>query len=63
MGRFEKRPDNDPRVRGELSRAAETALWAVVEDLESLQQNEFQCRRLNPYDKGLIIKTNVWSLR
>ncbi|MDB9379266.1 EamA family transporter [Nodularia sphaerocarpa] len=38
MGRFEKRPDN-PRVRGELSRAAETALWAVVEDLESLQQN------------------------
>ncbi|MBD2345669.1 EamA family transporter [Anabaena subtropica] len=39
MGRFEKRPDNDPRVRGELSRAAETALWAVVEDLESLQQN------------------------
>ncbi|TVP66767.1 MAG: hypothetical protein EA343_01065, partial [Nodularia sp. (in: Bacteria)] len=38
MGRFEKRPDN-PRVRGELSRAAETALWAVVEDLERLQQN------------------------
>ncbi|WP_066424323.1 DMT family transporter [Anabaena sp. 4-3] len=38
MGRFEKRPDN-PRVRGEISRAAETALWAVVEDLESLQQN------------------------
>ncbi|MBE9200649.1 EamA family transporter [Nodularia sp. LEGE 06071] len=38
MGRFEKRPDN-PRVRGELSRAAETALWAVVEDLEKLQQN------------------------
>ena len=38
MGRFEKRPDN-PRVRGELSRAAETALWAVVEDLEHLQQN------------------------
>ncbi|KZL51384.1 hypothetical protein A2T98_02465 [Nodularia spumigena CENA596] len=38
MGRFEKRPDN-PRVRGDLSRAAETALWAVVEDLESLQQN------------------------
>jgi drug/metabolite transporter (DMT)-like permease len=38
MGRFEKRPDN-PRVRGELSRAAETALWAVVEDLENLQQN------------------------
>ncbi|QLE56666.1 DMT family transporter [Nostoc sp. TCL26-01] len=39
MGRFEKRPDNEPRVRGELSRAAETALWAVVEDLENLQQN------------------------
>ncbi|MBD2499204.1 EamA family transporter [Anabaena azotica] len=39
MGRFEKRPDNDPRVRGELSRAAETALWAVVEDLDSLKQN------------------------
>ncbi|QOV24725.1 EamA family transporter [Anabaenopsis elenkinii CCIBt3563] len=38
MGRFEKRPDN-PRVRGDLSRAAETALWAVVEDLERLQQN------------------------
>ncbi|MBD2439414.1 DMT family transporter [Nostoc sp. FACHB-110] len=38
MGRFEKRPDN-PRVRGELSRSAETALWAVVEDLENLQQN------------------------
>ncbi|MBE9005880.1 EamA family transporter [Fortiea sp. LEGE XX443] len=38
MGRFEKRPDN-PRVRGELSRSAETALWAVVEDLEHLQQN------------------------
>ncbi|WP_414541203.1 EamA family transporter [Nostoc sp. CCY0012] len=38
MGRFEKRPDN-PQVRGELSRAAETALWAVVEDLESLQRN------------------------
>ncbi|WP_414528942.1 EamA family transporter [Nodularia chucula] len=38
MGRFEKRPEN-PRVRGELSRAAETALWAVVEDLENLQQN------------------------
>ncbi|MDB9541213.1 EamA family transporter [Anabaenopsis arnoldii] len=38
MGRFEKRPDNQ-RVRGDLSRAAETALWAVVEDLESLQQN------------------------
>ncbi|MFN6570697.1 EamA family transporter [Dendronalium sp. ChiSLP03b] len=38
MGRFEKRPDN-PRVRGELSRSAETALWAIVEDLEHLQQN------------------------
>ncbi|BAY18629.1 hypothetical protein NIES21_44770 [Anabaenopsis circularis NIES-21] len=38
MGRIEKRPDN-PRVRGELSRSAETALWAVVEDLENLQQN------------------------
>ncbi|MBH8564048.1 EamA family transporter [Nostoc sp. CENA67] len=38
MGRFEKRPDN-PRVRGELSRTAETALWAIVEDLENLQQN------------------------
>ncbi|AFZ23035.1 DMT(drug/metabolite transporter) superfamily permease [Cylindrospermum stagnale PCC 7417] len=37
MGRFEKRPDN-PRVRGDLSRAAENALWAVVEDLENLQQ-------------------------
>ncbi|MEH2366186.1 EamA family transporter [Nostoc sp.] len=38
MGRFEKQPEN-PRVRGELSRAAENALWAVVEDLENLQQN------------------------
>ncbi|MBD2594463.1 EamA family transporter [Nostoc spongiaeforme FACHB-130] len=38
MGRIEKRPDS-PRVRGELSRSAETALWAVVEDLENLQQN------------------------
>ncbi|MBH8554892.1 EamA family transporter [Nostocaceae cyanobacterium CENA357] len=38
MGRFEKRPDT-PRVRGDLSRSAETALWAVVEDLEHLQQN------------------------
>src|SRR5690242_3865249 len=38
MGRFEKRPDN-PRARGELSRTAETALWAIVEDLENLQQN------------------------
>jgi drug/metabolite transporter (DMT)-like permease len=37
MGRFEKQPEN-PRVRGELSRAAENALWAVVEDLENLQQ-------------------------
>ncbi|OUL17410.1 hypothetical protein BV372_35010 [Nostoc sp. T09] len=38
MGRFEKQPDN-PRVRGDLSRAAENALWAVVEDLENLQQH------------------------
>jgi drug/metabolite transporter (DMT)-like permease len=38
MGRFENRPEN-PRARGEISRAAETALWGVVEDLESLQQN------------------------
>jgi drug/metabolite transporter (DMT)-like permease len=38
MGRFEKQPEN-PRVRGELSRAAENALWGVVEDLENLQQN------------------------
>jgi drug/metabolite transporter (DMT)-like permease len=38
MGRFEKQPDN-PRVRGEISRAAETALWGVVEDLENLQQH------------------------
>ncbi|MDZ8070902.1 MAG: EamA family transporter [Nostoc sp. DedQUE08] len=38
MGRFEKQPEN-PRVRGELSRAAENALWALVEDLENLQQN------------------------
>ncbi|MBN3950182.1 MAG: EamA family transporter [Nostoc sp. NMS7] len=38
MGRFEKQPEN-PRVRGELPRAAENALWAVVEDLENLQQN------------------------
>jgi drug/metabolite transporter (DMT)-like permease len=35
---YEKQPEN-PRVRGELSRAAENALWAVVEDLENLQQN------------------------
>jgi drug/metabolite transporter (DMT)-like permease len=39
MGRFEKRPDNNPRIRGDLSRAAENALWDVVEDLENLQQN------------------------
>jgi drug/metabolite transporter (DMT)-like permease len=38
MGRFENRPEN-PRTRGEISRAAETALWGVVEDLQSLQQN------------------------
>ncbi|MBD2136831.1 EamA family transporter [Anabaena sp. FACHB-1237] len=38
MGRFEKRPEN-PRVRGDLSRAAESALWDVVEDLENLQKN------------------------
>ncbi|AFY35925.1 EamA family transporter [Calothrix sp. PCC 7507] len=38
MGRFEKQPDN-PRVRGDLSRSAENALWAVVEDLENLQQH------------------------
>jgi drug/metabolite transporter (DMT)-like permease len=38
MGRFEKQPDN-PRPRGDLSRAAENALWTVVEDLENLQQN------------------------
>ncbi|MFM5896732.1 MAG: EamA family transporter [Dolichospermum sp.] len=38
MGRFEKRAEN-PRIRGELSRAAENALWDVVEDLENLQQN------------------------
>ncbi len=38
MGRFEKRPDN-PRIRGDLSRAAENALWDIVEDLENLQQN------------------------
>jgi drug/metabolite transporter (DMT)-like permease len=38
MGRFENRPEN-PRARGEISRAAETALWGVVEDLQSLQQN------------------------
>ncbi|MBD2202317.1 EamA family transporter [Calothrix sp. FACHB-1219] len=38
MGRFEKQPDN-PRVRSDLSRAAENALWAVVEDLENLQQH------------------------
>lgn len=38
MGRIEKRPEN-PRVRGDLSRAAENALWDVVEDLENLQKN------------------------
>ena len=38
MGRFEKRPDN-PRIRGDLSRAAENALWDIVEDLENLQKN------------------------
>ncbi|MCV3213805.1 EamA family transporter [Plectonema radiosum NIES-515] len=38
MGRFENRPEN-PRARGEISRAVETALWGVVEDLQSLQQN------------------------
>ncbi|MBW4644499.1 MAG: EamA family transporter [Goleter apudmare HA4340-LM2] len=38
MGRFEKQPDN-PRGRGDLSRSAENALWAVVEDLENLQQH------------------------
>ncbi|MBD2625817.1 DMT family transporter [Trichormus variabilis] len=38
MGRFEKRPDN-PRSRGDLPRAAENALWDIVEDLENLQQN------------------------
>jgi drug/metabolite transporter (DMT)-like permease len=38
MGRFEKRPDN-PRIRGDLPRAAENALWDIVEDLENLQQN------------------------
>ncbi|MEY3334621.1 MAG: hypothetical protein RLZZ176_2924 [Cyanobacteriota bacterium] len=38
MGRFEKRPEN-PGIRGELSKAAENALWDVLEDLEKLQQN------------------------
>jgi drug/metabolite transporter (DMT)-like permease/uncharacterized protein (UPF0335 family) len=38
MGRFEKRSEN-PRTRGDLPRAAENALWDVVEDLENLQQN------------------------
>ncbi|QYX31585.1 EamA family transporter [Sphaerospermopsis torques-reginae] len=38
MGRFEKRPENS-RNRSDLSRAAENALWDVVEDLEQLQQN------------------------
>ncbi|MEA5616413.1 EamA family transporter [Cronbergia sp. UHCC 0137] len=38
MGRFEKRPDNQ-RSRSDLPRAAENALWDVVEDLENLQQN------------------------
>lgn len=38
MGRFEERPEN-PGIRGELSKAAENALWDVLEDLEKLQQN------------------------
>ena len=38
MGRFENRPEN-PRARGDISRAAENALWGVVEDLQSVQQN------------------------
>lgn len=38
MGRFEKRPENS-RIRGDLPRAAENALWDVVEDLENLQQD------------------------
>ncbi|TAE52198.1 MAG: hypothetical protein EAZ87_24970, partial [Nostocales cyanobacterium] len=38
MGRFEKRSENQ-RSRGDLPRAAENALWDVVEDLEHLQQN------------------------
>jgi hypothetical protein len=38
MGRLEKRPEN-PRNRSDLSRAAENALWDIVEDLENLQQN------------------------
>ncbi|MEO3706229.1 EamA family transporter [Trichormus azollae] len=42
MGRFEKRPDN-PRIRSDLSRAAENALWDIVEDLENLQQNVIKC--------------------
>jgi drug/metabolite transporter (DMT)-like permease len=42
MGRFEKRPDN-PRIRGDLSRAAENALWDIVEDLDNLQQNVIKC--------------------
>jgi drug/metabolite transporter (DMT)-like permease/translation initiation factor 2 beta subunit (eIF-2beta)/eIF-5 len=42
MGRFEKRSDN-PRIRGDLSRAAENALWDIVEDLENLQQNVIKC--------------------
>ena len=38
MGRFEQRPDNS-RIRGEISRAAENALWDVVDELENLQRN------------------------
>jgi drug/metabolite transporter (DMT)-like permease len=58
MGRFEKQPEN-PRVRGELSRAAENALWAVVEDLENLQQNVL--RGLQEDIKRLQVEKNRLS--
>lgn len=58
MGRFEKRPEN-PRIRGELSRAAENALWDVVEDLENLQQNLL--RSLQEDVKRLEIEKNRLS--
>lgn len=63
MGRFEQRPDNS-RIRGDLSRAAENALWDVVDELENLRHNMLRSlqedvKRLEGEKKGwLLMFTN-----
>jgi drug/metabolite transporter (DMT)-like permease len=58
MGRFEQRPDNS-RIRGDISRAAENALWDVVDELENLQRNllrslQDDVKRLESEKKHLV---------